>query len=120
MRLAPIAGFESYLQPVIADGKVRYVGEPVAVVVADSRALAEDALGGNRRRLSSRCRRSADWRTSEADKALLFEQNGTNVAARYTRRLRRYRRGLRRAPSTPAREIFRATAIPPCRWRRAA
>ena len=44
LRLAPIAGFEKYLQPVIAHGKVRYVGEPIAVVVADSRALAEDAL----------------------------------------------------------------------------
>ncbi len=31
-------------QPVIARGKVRYVGEPIAVVVADSAALAEDAL----------------------------------------------------------------------------
>ncbi len=32
-----------YLQPVLARDRVRYVGEPVAVVVADSRALAEDA-----------------------------------------------------------------------------
>ena len=44
LRLAPLAGFEKYLQPVIAHGKVRYVGEPVAIVLADSRALAEDAL----------------------------------------------------------------------------
>jgi len=32
-----------YLQPVIAEGVVRYVGEPVAVVVADDAAVAEDA-----------------------------------------------------------------------------
>jgi aerobic carbon-monoxide dehydrogenase large subunit len=32
-----------FFQPVIAKDKVRYVGEPVAVVVADSRAQAEDA-----------------------------------------------------------------------------
>ena len=38
LRLAPIPGFEKYLQPVIASAKVRYAGEPVAVVVADSRA----------------------------------------------------------------------------------
>ena len=31
-------------QPLIADKKVRYVGEPYAVVVAESRYLAEDAL----------------------------------------------------------------------------
>jgi carbon-monoxide dehydrogenase large subunit len=29
--------------PVLAQGKVRYAGEPVALVVAESRALAEDA-----------------------------------------------------------------------------
>jgi carbon-monoxide dehydrogenase large subunit len=44
IRLAPFPEFEAYRQPVIAGNKVRYVGEPIAVVVADSRALAEDAL----------------------------------------------------------------------------
>jgi carbon-monoxide dehydrogenase large subunit len=33
----------SHLQPVLAQGRVRYVGEPVAVVVADDRYVAEDA-----------------------------------------------------------------------------
>src|ERR671931_431938 len=33
-----------FLQPVIAKDKVRYVGEPIAVIVADTRAQAEDAL----------------------------------------------------------------------------
>ena len=32
-----------YAQPVLADEVVRYVGEPVAVVLADSAELAEDA-----------------------------------------------------------------------------
>lgn len=32
-----------FLEPVLADDKVRYVGQPVAVVVADSAHLAEDA-----------------------------------------------------------------------------
>jgi aerobic carbon-monoxide dehydrogenase large subunit len=35
--------FRPFEQPVIAVGKVRYVGEPVAVVVADAAAAAEDA-----------------------------------------------------------------------------
>ncbi len=35
---------EPYRQPVIAVGKVRYVGEPLAVVVARDAATAEDAL----------------------------------------------------------------------------
>jgi carbon-monoxide dehydrogenase large subunit len=32
-----------FLQPVLADGKVRYVGEPVAIVIADDAYTAEDA-----------------------------------------------------------------------------
>jgi carbon-monoxide dehydrogenase large subunit len=33
-----------FLQPVLADGAVRYVGEPIAAVVAEDRYAAEDAL----------------------------------------------------------------------------
>ena len=40
----PIPAILPYAQPVIADGIVRYVGEPVAVVLADSLERAEDAL----------------------------------------------------------------------------
>src|SRR5258708_3548662 len=45
IRIAPLAGTDPYRQPVIASGKVRYVGEPIAIVVADSQAVAEDAAG---------------------------------------------------------------------------
>jgi aerobic carbon-monoxide dehydrogenase large subunit len=31
-------------QPILADGRVRYVGEPIAAVVAESRATAEDGV----------------------------------------------------------------------------
>jgi carbon-monoxide dehydrogenase large subunit len=41
----PIPSIMPYGQPVIATEKVRYVGEPVAVVLADSAEIAEDALG---------------------------------------------------------------------------
>lgn len=44
LRLTPFEGFKRFLQAPIASEKVRFVGEPVAVVVADSRAVAEDAL----------------------------------------------------------------------------
>jgi len=44
MLLDPLPQGEAFLQPVIAQGKVRYVGEPLAVVVAETQALAEDAL----------------------------------------------------------------------------
>ena len=44
MLLDPLPEAEPFLQPVIACGRARYVGEPLAVVVADTQALAEDAL----------------------------------------------------------------------------
>ena len=44
MRQQAIPSFLPYLQYPLAKKKVRYVGEPVAVVVAESRYLAEDAL----------------------------------------------------------------------------
>ena len=42
-RMPMISGVESYRQPVLADRYVRYVGEPVAVVLAEDPYLAEDA-----------------------------------------------------------------------------
>lgn len=42
MRMYALPGMESYLQPPLARDKVRFSGEPVAVIVADSRYLAED------------------------------------------------------------------------------
>ncbi|HKS86515.1 MAG TPA: xanthine dehydrogenase family protein molybdopterin-binding subunit [Pseudolabrys sp.] len=83
IRLAPIAGLEKYLQPVIAVDKVRYVGEPLAVIVADSRAIAEDAAAEINVRIEPLAP-VADWRAAEADTSLLFEENGSNVATRYT------------------------------------
>jgi carbon-monoxide dehydrogenase large subunit len=43
-RVGAPPGTDRYLQPAIARDVVRYVGEPVALVVADDRYLAEDAL----------------------------------------------------------------------------
>src|SRR5262245_57806455 len=43
-RVAAPPGTERYLQPAIARGRVRYVGEPLALVLADDRYVAEDAL----------------------------------------------------------------------------
>jgi carbon-monoxide dehydrogenase large subunit len=44
VRLGPFdQPLDAFLQPVLADGAVRYVGEPVAVVVAEDPYAAEDA-----------------------------------------------------------------------------
>ncbi len=42
-RLSRVAGLEAYRQPILAQGVVRYVGEPVALVFAEERYRAEDA-----------------------------------------------------------------------------
>ena len=44
LRLAPLPELEKFEQPVIAHREVRYVGEPIALVAADTLAQAEDAL----------------------------------------------------------------------------
>jgi len=44
LRQQAIPEGEAYRQPVIAEGRLRYVGEPVALVIAESAAIAEDAL----------------------------------------------------------------------------
>jgi len=42
-RATRLKGLEPYCQPILASGRVRYVGEPVAVVFAEAETLAEDA-----------------------------------------------------------------------------
>lgn len=43
VRLFPLPEHLPFQQPVIADGKVRFVGEALAIVIAETPALAEDA-----------------------------------------------------------------------------
>jgi hypothetical protein len=63
---------ERFCQPVIAHDKVRFVGEPLAVVLADTPAKAEDALG------------LIDVDIEPlAPTAPLFEQHGSNDAFEY-------------------------------------
>jgi carbon-monoxide dehydrogenase large subunit len=83
MRLEPLAAFRRYEQPVLAHAKVRYVGEPLAVVVAQSAALAEDALEAIAVDIES-LPAVADRDSARADAVLLFEEAGTNVAGTLT------------------------------------
>jgi aerobic carbon-monoxide dehydrogenase large subunit len=84
IRLAPLPEFESFRQPVIAHRKVRYVGEPVAIIVAESRAVAEDAMELIELEISE-LPAVADIETGAAaqDEARLFDSESGNLAVRY-------------------------------------
>jgi len=82
IRIGPLPGFDRYLQWPLARDRVRYVGEPLALVVAEDRHAAEDAAE----------RVSVDYEPLEAvvdphdaaaDRVLIHEASGTNIATRY-------------------------------------
>jgi carbon-monoxide dehydrogenase large subunit len=77
MRLQPLPEFRPFEQPVIAHEKVRYVGEPIAVVLASSIAVGEDAL----ERIVLDIEAQPAVTSSDAAArggSLLFDQAGTN------------------------------------------
>jgi carbon-monoxide dehydrogenase large subunit len=82
LRQEQLDAFKPFEQPVIATGKVRYVGEPVAVVVADSAALAEDAADAIVVEIAP-LPVVADRATAEGG-PLLFEAAGSNLAGTLT------------------------------------
>ncbi len=79
VRVFHLPGLEDFLQYHLAGDKVRYVGEPVAVVVAESRYLAEDALEAIQVDYDP-LPPVTDVRQSLEDSVLLHEQNGSNLA----------------------------------------
>jgi carbon-monoxide dehydrogenase large subunit len=72
-----------YEQPVIARDKVRYVGEPMALVVADSAALAEDAAEAVAVDVEP-LPAVVDRQAAGGSHALLFEEQESNLALAYT------------------------------------
>jgi carbon-monoxide dehydrogenase large subunit len=82
MRLQPLPDFERFGQPVIAETKIRYVGEAIAVVLADSPGIAEDALGLVETDIEP-LPAVANRHASAEDRSLLFEEAGTNLAIRF-------------------------------------
>jgi carbon-monoxide dehydrogenase large subunit len=114
MRLAERGQMRRYLQCPLARDKVRYVGEPVAAIVADDRYRAEDALAGVQVTYAP-LPALVDARTAvEAGAPLLFESEGTNAVATYTVACGDVDRGLREADLV-LRETFyvqRHSAVP--------
>jgi aerobic carbon-monoxide dehydrogenase large subunit len=83
IRLQPLLVLEPFHQPVIAFEKVRYVGEPIAVALAESAALAEDALQEIRVDIEQ-LPAVVELRGATKGDALLFEETGANLAIKYT------------------------------------
>jgi aerobic carbon-monoxide dehydrogenase large subunit len=83
LRHDPLPSSKRYVQPIIAAGKVRFVGEPIAVVVADSVALAEDALEAIILDIEP-LPAVTDRDTARKDAVLLFEHTGSNLAGTIT------------------------------------
>jgi carbon-monoxide dehydrogenase large subunit len=83
LRLANLPEFKPYLQPVIAKDKVRYVGEPIVVVIADTPALAEDAIEALDVDIEP-LPAVADRLAAASSGSLLFEPTGSNRVVRYS------------------------------------
>ena len=105
MRLQPLPQFKPYEQPVIAHDKVRYVGEPIAVVLADSVASGEDALEAIAVEIEP-IPAVADWAIAALDASLLFEATGTNRSLIFQARKGDADAAFRDAPYV-RREVFR-------------
>jgi carbon-monoxide dehydrogenase large subunit len=82
MRLQPLPNFEPFAQPVMAYDKVRYVGEALAMVLARSPAIAEDALELIDVEIEE-LPAISDRHASGRNESLLFEAKGTNLAIKF-------------------------------------
>jgi len=83
IRLQPMPSLVPFQQPVMAHGKVRYVGEPLALVLADSVAVAEDAASAIEVEIDP-LPAITDRHQSARDETLLFEEHGSNQPVKYT------------------------------------
>ena len=105
MRLQPLPEFKPFEQPVIAHDKVRYVGEPIAVLLATSIAIGEDALEAIVVEIED-LPAVADWQTVAKNQSVLFEKPGTNRSLVFQARKGDADAAFANAPYT-RREYFR-------------
>jgi aerobic carbon-monoxide dehydrogenase large subunit len=113
MRLQPMPEFEAFGQPVMARDKVRYVGEALAMVLADSAGVAEDALSAIEVDIAP-LPAVATWQSAAKNQTLLFENKASNVTMKFRAVLGDADAAFKNAPYT-RRESFstqRHTALP--------
>ncbi len=80
--VAEAPGMKQPHHPLLTEGKVRYVGESIAVVVANSRYIARDALDLIEVDCDPLDAVVDPERATEADSPLLYEEFGDNIAFR--------------------------------------
>ncbi|MEO6032393.1 MAG: xanthine dehydrogenase family protein molybdopterin-binding subunit [Burkholderiaceae bacterium] len=85
VRVGPVAGLERCLQWPLAKDTVRYVGEPLAVVVAHDRYTAEDGADLVCAEIDA-CDAVVGIAAALRDEVLVHADAGTNRAAHYTAR----------------------------------
>ncbi len=83
LRLQPLPELEPFCQPMLAGARVRFVGEAIAVVLAESQAIAEDALDHIDVKIDPLPVISGRQSADEAA-TLLFEEHGSNTAITWT------------------------------------
>jgi aerobic carbon-monoxide dehydrogenase large subunit len=79
VRMEPRSELTRFQQPVLAVEKVRYVGEPIAVVLAETPYLAQDALAAIETEFDTLAP-VIDARSAATGSTHLFERYGTNLA----------------------------------------
>lgn len=84
---------KAMMQPLLAEGVVRYVGEPVAVVLTEERYQGEDAAELVAASTTSRCPWSSTRRRRWPTRCCCFPEAGTNVCFRNPSPRRRPRAG---------------------------
>jgi carbon-monoxide dehydrogenase large subunit len=83
IRTQKVPSTDPFRQPPLAHGAVRYVGEPVALVVADTVEIANDAAAMTAVDIEM-LPAVVDRATASAGETLLFDGTTTNVMATYT------------------------------------
>ena len=116
-RIAAMPGFEKFLQLPLASDKVRYVGEPMAVVVATSPYVAEDALSLISAEIED-LPPVLSWQAA-ANASHADPRDGRHQSFQHQGRPRRRRGGVPDRALRAARALHGCSATPPSRWRRA-
>jgi carbon-monoxide dehydrogenase large subunit len=113
LRLQTSPTTEPFRQPVMAAEKVRYAGEPIAIVLAESAALAEDGADAVVLEIDE-LPVVADRHISGQHRTLLFDDAGSNLAMKFTGLKGDADAAFRDAPYTRRAElrVQRHTALP--------